>query len=182
MAAPLSMEDVCRICGCQLPKKHRRVIFGDTFGVFDQLTQIIDHVASPCDGLSKYVCGFCFTKLNKLKKIDFDLVTKLDALRREKMEIVGNLREKHKQSGIQKTPTSSKRVIIHSPTPRKSKCKKSLFTGTSKVQPIQATAQTQVRDTSESTMISTDTKPIKIKSFTPSKIKVGNNYTRYFSY
>ena len=108
-------------CSSELPKKHRRVIFGDSFGVFSQLTQIIDHVAIPSDGLSRYVCGFCFMKLNKLRKINVDLVTKLDALRREKTELESLLWEKHKQSGIQKTPTGKKRMIIHSPTPRKSK-------------------------------------------------------------
>lgn len=81
MVAPI---EVCRICNCDLPKKHRRVIFSESFCVFNQLTQVIDNNASPNDGMSKYVCGYCLTKLNKLHKIDMKLVHKMDALRREK--------------------------------------------------------------------------------------------------
>lgn len=122
MAAPI---DVCRVCNDCLPIKHRRVIFGETFGVFQQLTQVLDYRASPNDGLSKYVCGFCFTKLNKLCKIDTDLIHKMDSLRREKSEVLGILREKHSKT-LQlikvRTPKSQdKRTIVHSPTPRKSK-------------------------------------------------------------
>nr|XP_034329422.1 uncharacterized protein LOC117690163 isoform X2 [Crassostrea gigas] len=172
MAAPI---EVCRICNCDLPKKHRRVIFSESFCVFNQLTQVIDYNASPNDGMSKYVCGYCFTKLNKLHKIDMELLHKMDALRREKGEVLGSLRDKHAKAlllNIARTPKSKdKRSIVHSPTPRKTK--KTLFTTPRKEhiepegQAMQEDNQRLVLATPMETM-----KPITIKSFTPSKIKV----------
>lgn len=181
MAAPI---DVCRVCNDCLPIKHRRVIFGETFGVFQQLTQVLDYRASPNDGLSKYVCGFCFTKLNKLCKIDTDLIHKMDSLRREKSEVLGILREKHSKT-LQlikvRTPKSQdKRTIVHSPTPRKSK--RTLFSTPQKNDfgeshakiSLQKADQMEIPcvETLKSAPENQKAMSITIKSFTPSKLKV----------
>lgn len=181
MAAPM---EVCRVCNDCLPSKHRRVIFGETFGVFQQLTQVLDYRASPNDGLSKYVCGFCFTKLNKLCKIDTDLIHKMDSLRREKNEVLGVLREKHAKT-LQltkvRTPKSQdKRTIVHSPTPRKSK--RTLFSTPQKndlaerhdIISLQKADQMEIPcvETLKSAPENHKAMSITIKSFTPSKLKV----------
>ncbi|KAK3108079.1 hypothetical protein FSP39_000760 [Pinctada imbricata] len=202
MAAPIA---ACRICLDEPSKKNRRVIFGETFHVLSQLTQVLDYVPSPCDGLSKYVCNLCFTKLNKLHKIDFDLVNKIDSLRKEKKELLCYLREKIPAREIVsplKTPKrQEKRVITHSPTPRKTK--KSLFSirprteqhnelmdlasqppkthvmnvqaiipGTQrKILPKPSQELGSVLHVSKSSMSEPST-CIAVKSFTPSKLKV----------
>ena len=84
----------CRVCPESIPKHHRRTIFGPTFNVGPQLTEVLGYVPHQNDGLSKYVCGFWYTKLNKLSKIDFDLVHRIDALRSEKQDIIKVLRAK----------------------------------------------------------------------------------------
>ena len=63
----------------------------------------------------KYVYTFCFAKLNRLSKIDFDLENRIETLKKEKNEVLSALRGK-----INLTQ-NSKRQIIHSPTPRKLK-------------------------------------------------------------
>lgn len=116
----------------------------------------------------------CFTRLNKLHKIDTDLLHKMEALRRDKGEVLGSLREKHAKAvlNIAKTQKSqNKRIIVHSPTPRKTK--KTLFT-TPRKEHIDQEGQAMQED-SQKLFLATpieNVKPITIKSFTPSKIKV----------
>jgi hypothetical protein len=69
-------------------KKHRRTIFGDTFSVFNALCTVIGYVPHPDDKISRYVCGYCFTKLNKLTKIEYDLAHRLDSLTAEKNALI----------------------------------------------------------------------------------------------
>lgn len=111
-----------------------------------------------------------------------ELLHKMDALRREKGEVLGSLRDKHAKAlllNIARTPKSKdKRSIVHSPTPRKTK--KTLFTTPRKEhiepegQAMQEDNQTLVLATPMETM-----KPITIKSFTPSKIKVIVDFSLY---
>ncbi|XP_033745060.1 uncharacterized protein LOC117337649 [Pecten maximus] len=165
MAAP---TETCRVCHNQLPAKSRRIIFGPTFNVFDQLSQVIGYVALQTDGKSKYVCGFCFTKLNKLSKIDFDLVTKLETLKNEKQKLVSELRDKYLTNMPQtQTPKSLKRTkpLQHTPTPRKSK--KALWTTPSRSTHAVQTAPASTPKTSKPAITG-----VKVKLFTPSKIKV----------
>ena len=51
-------ENGCRVCPDLLPKHHRRTIFGPTFNVGPQLTEVLGYVPHPDDWLSKYFCGF----------------------------------------------------------------------------------------------------------------------------
>lgn len=132
----------CRTCFCELDKKSRRTIFSNTFEVAQQLYEVLGHVPHEDDGLSKYVCSHCYSKLKKLSKIDFDLINKLEELRKEKYELIKSMRANLKS--IQTTCTSNcvsdasvtndinvqedgskrSRPILHSPTPRKvKKCK-----------------------------------------------------------
>ncbi|KAK3084067.1 hypothetical protein FSP39_007625 [Pinctada imbricata] len=136
MAASSDGGNTCRICHENLPKKYRRSIFSESFGVFSQLTQVLDIKPHSNDGLSSYVCGFCFSKLNKLSKINYDLVNKMGMLQKEKQDLVLLLRTKYVTSipatedqkprscgGItpRKKFDSNKRMLKHSPTPRKLK-------------------------------------------------------------
>lgn len=79
---------VCRLCHEVLPVKNRRTIFTPTFGVSSQLTEVLGYTPRDDDGLSKYVCGFCFSKLNKLSKIEFDLKHKVQTLNVEKSSLL----------------------------------------------------------------------------------------------
>lgn len=90
--------------------------------MFNQLCEVIDHVPQLNDDKGKYVCGFCWNKLNKLSKIEYDLETKLEALKEERINLLKTLREKYNtQSSAVFTPKTKKRWILHSPTPRKTK-------------------------------------------------------------
>lgn len=141
MAAPTKI-DVFRVCCQTLDKKSRRTIFSTTFNVLQQLIEVLGYIPKQNDGLSYYVCSFCFVKLNKLSKIDFDLMHKIEALNNEKYEIIKTLREKmnvtftpvgktkdqthHEKSTVadandERKPECLKRGTIHSPTPRKLK-------------------------------------------------------------
>ncbi|XP_069126748.1 uncharacterized protein [Argopecten irradians] len=181
MAAPV---EACRVCHNQLPAKSRRSIFSPSFHILDQLSQVIGYVALETDGKSKYVCGSCFTKLNRLAKIDFDLVTKLDSLREDKNKLVSELRDRYISSmpqSLMATPKSLKRPKPqqHTPTPRKSK--KALWRtpqrSVSKLseQPQQSETLTAAIE-SQTTASPIRSKPpsssVKVKLFTPSKVKV----------
>lgn len=147
MASSLSF---CRICKDNNLNKYRRLIFGKSFTVSEQLAEVLRCQPIENDGKSPYVCQMCFNKLNKLYKIDFELKHKVDQLKKEKTEILSNLRANfivntdvapvntpvkaveaswpeteyvHAASNVQ-TPKRShtpKRLILHSPTPRKAK-------------------------------------------------------------
>ena len=87
--------ELCRLCHEILPKRSRRTIFGDTFGVSQQLSEVLGYVPHVQDGTSRYVCGFCFTKLNKLSKIDYDILHRVESLRAEKYDMIKTLRSKY---------------------------------------------------------------------------------------
>ena len=87
----------CRLCHESLPPKHRRTIFTETFGLTNQLIEVLGYIPRAEDGMSKYLCGFCFTKLNKLSKIEFDISHRLEALKNEKFEILKMLRARYVQ-------------------------------------------------------------------------------------
>lgn len=121
MTAPM-IESPCRLCHGILPKKQRRTVFGDTFEVFDQLLEVLDHVPQLNDDKGKYICWLCWNKLNKLSKIEYDLKTKLQALKEQRINLLKTLREKYKPiSSPAFTPKTKKRLLVHSPTPRKIK-------------------------------------------------------------
>jgi hypothetical protein len=61
--------------------KKTRTIFGASFGVLNQLLEIIYHVLQPNDGKGQYICSFCWNKFNKLGKIENDIKTKLETLK-----------------------------------------------------------------------------------------------------
>lgn len=124
MAAPID-NPCCRICHGVLPKK-QRTIFGKTFGVYNQLLDIIDRVPHPDDDLDNYVCGKCWNKLNKLSKLKHDIKTKLEPFKADRLELIRTLRQKYQgESFLHQprmwTPKSKKHNLIHSPTPRKVK-------------------------------------------------------------
>lgn len=155
--------DECILCLEKLPKKNRRNIYSDTFNVKQQLYEVLGFV--PEQQLSpQYTCYRCFNKLNRLSKIDYDLESKLSALKREKDEIINQLRPRRNVLSSASvtsenvggacsstcTPRkSNKRIIIRTPTPRKTK----------KVL-VQHTAQPKVR------------KRLSEDQLTPSKVKV----------
>jgi hypothetical protein len=118
MAAPTESAS-CRLCHGVLPKKQRRTIFGATFGVYDQLLEILDYIPHPNDGKGLYICGFCWNKLNKLCKIENDIKTKVEKLKNDRLLLINDLRRKHFCTIT--TPESQKHAIVHSPTPRKVK-------------------------------------------------------------
>lgn len=141
----------CRICKDNNLNKYRRLIFGKSFTVSEQLAEVLRCQPKENDGNSPFVCQMCFNKLNKLYKIDFELKHKVDQLKIEKSEILSNLRANvivntvdvapvntpvkaveaawpeteyvHADSNVQtpKRSRTSKRLILHSPTPRKAK-------------------------------------------------------------
>lgn len=121
----------CRTCFCELDKKSRRTIFSNTFEVAQQLYEVLGHVPHEDDGLSKYVCSHCYSKLKKLSKIDFDLINKLEELRKEKNELIKSMRSNSVSDAsvtndinVQEDGSKRSRPILHSPTPRKvKKCK-----------------------------------------------------------
>ena len=102
----------CCICWSIITPKQRRVINSPSFKVTAQLEEVLTKAISSSD---KYVCTFCFAKLNRLSKIHFDLENRIETLKKEKNEVLSALRGK-----INLTQ-NSKRQIIHSPTPRKLK-------------------------------------------------------------
>ena len=158
-------EPPCRLCHANLPKKQRRTIFSETFGVLNQLVEVIDEVPQRNDGHGNYVCGLCWNKFNRLSKIEHDLKTKLKALKEERLSLLKTLREKHgAQPFISLTPKSKKHYIVHSPTPRKAK--KSLT----------LTPQRGHQDSAEATIEKQKIKreKVSIQLFSPGKVKVGN--------
>lgn len=40
--------------------------------VCDKLLEVLDHVPQPNDDKGKYICRFCWNKLNKLSKIEYE--------------------------------------------------------------------------------------------------------------
>lgn len=82
----------CRTCFCELDTKSRRTIFSNTFEAAQQLYEVFGYVPIENDGLSKYVCSHCYSKLKKLSKTDFDLIKKLKELRKEKNELIKSMR------------------------------------------------------------------------------------------
>lgn len=139
--------DTCRICLDILSKKQRRTIFSTTFNVSQQLHEVLGYVPRNLDGGSVYICFKCFNKLNKLSKIDFDLNTRLETLKNDKNKIIAEMRSglvSNRQqvqqpsdsvtqvsTCAQQTSTvplamstpmkSKKRLVTHTPTPRKVK-------------------------------------------------------------
>ena len=92
------------------------------------------HIPHVCDGQLPYVCSGCFNKLNK---IEFDQINKVTELRNQKLNLLGELRNKYLNSPAS-SPTpkkSSKRVIQHTPTPRKVK-----------IRPVRETENVTVRE------------------------------------
>lgn len=134
MAASVS-GGMCRLCWGPVPLKYRRLIFSSSFKVLKQLTEVLNYSPSQNDGHSHYLCYVCFNKLNKLEKIDFDVENRLNALAVEKASILQELETSVSTKasvGISSrvvtcpvTPTKcinrTKRTILHTPTPRKSK-------------------------------------------------------------
>ena len=124
MAAPVKNES-CRVCDENLPEKSRRSIFNQFFTVHDQLCEIIGRVPQPIDCESLYVCSSSFNKLNKLNELEFDLTNKLAELQKQKISLVQELWGKYLNTRSSRsqyvTPKKLTRVILRSPTPRKSK-------------------------------------------------------------
>ena len=68
----------CCICWSIITLKQRRVINSPSFKVKAQLEEELTKAISSSD---KYVCTFCFAKLNRLSKIDFDLENRIETLK-----------------------------------------------------------------------------------------------------
>lgn len=51
-------QDECGICPDSLPRQNRKTIFGTTFNVNQQLTEVLGYITHPDDGLSNHVYGF----------------------------------------------------------------------------------------------------------------------------
>lgn len=131
---------VCRICSCVLPAKNRRKIFSESFHVKEQLKEVLGQNLSTLDECSQYVCYKCFNKLNRLSKIDFDINSRIYILKKERETIITDLKAKCIQNqSVQpsqrrvldctnagsSTPLhTGKRIIMHTPTPRKVKMPK----------------------------------------------------------
>ena len=99
-----------------MPPKHRRTIFTETFGLTNQLIEVLEYIPRAEDVMSKYLCGFCFTKLNKLSKIEFDISHRLEALKNEKFELLKMLRARYVQIAqpiVHDCPLKSKLVEHH---------------------------------------------------------------------
>lgn len=94
------IESPCRLCHGILPKKQRRTVLGDTFGVFDQLLEVLDHVPQLNDDKGKYICWLCWNKLNKLSKIEYDLKTKLQALKEQRINLLKLRHLRQKQRNV----------------------------------------------------------------------------------
>lgn len=112
----------CCICATEIGPKQRRLVSSPAFQVKNQLEEVLER--SIRIDTDQYVCIPCFTKLNRLSKIDFDLEHKIASLRAEKNEILGAVRAKMKTVSTNspaKAASQEKRHIIHSPTPRKLK-------------------------------------------------------------
>ena len=171
MATSIENES-CRVCCENLPKKSRRSIFSQFFGVLEQLCEVTDRIPHACDGESPYVCSGCFNKLNKLYKIEYDLKNKVAELRNQKLAFLGELRKKY-QNSRSSTPTStprklSKRIIKHSPTPRK--VKRPASEETPNVT-ILCKEPDVAKPKSKKKLMLTDTTNVS-KEFTPGKVKV----------
>ena len=135
--------DICILCLENLPKKNRRNVFSETFTVKKQLAEVLGAMPDSARQHPSYTCFPCFNKLNKLSKIYFDLENKLENLKRERLQLLCQLRSKiiTNQPAQLKTPSLpipdpigatgtdladtprklSKRIIIRTPTPRKTK-------------------------------------------------------------
>ncbi|XP_061198283.1 uncharacterized protein LOC133206347 [Saccostrea echinata] len=87
----------CRVCNHLLSPKRRRSIFGNTFGVISQLTEVLGYTPSSSDCLSKYVCDYCFVRLSKLAKVDYDIEHYLDALKKKRLSLINDLRSRSQQ-------------------------------------------------------------------------------------
>lgn len=83
-------EATCEICSLLSPKKQRRTIGAETIHPQKQQVEVIEY--EPPKDSSHYVCMKCFNRLNKLAKIDFDLLHKLDQLTVERRGILQELR------------------------------------------------------------------------------------------
>ncbi|XP_062601229.1 uncharacterized protein LOC134262923 isoform X1 [Saccostrea cucullata] len=131
--------DDCILCLEKLPKKNRRNIYSDTFFVKKQFNEVLGFVPEQRTHSSpQYTCYRCFNKLNKLCKIEYELENKLSVLKREKCDIINELRPSRNvllspakkvpsvnfggaSSSIQTPRKLTKRVILRTPTPRKNK-------------------------------------------------------------
>ena len=87
------MEKLCLFCQKVINEKNYRCVFGDN--VVHYHSQIHDILSLPVDkqirarkGLSVYICMLCFTKLNRLCRIEVDLTTKLQRVREEKDALI----------------------------------------------------------------------------------------------
>ena len=87
------VEKLCLFCQKVIKEKNYRCVFGDS--IVHYHSQIHDIVNLPVDkqiwarkGLSVYICMLCFTKLNRLCRIEVDLTTKLQRLREEKDALI----------------------------------------------------------------------------------------------
>ncbi|XP_062619441.1 zinc finger protein 37-like isoform X2 [Saccostrea cucullata] len=103
------VRSICRTCCQRLDKKSRRTIFSPTFGVFQQLHEVLGQIPQEGDGHSRYVCSPCYRILLKLCKIDHDLIHKLDELRQRKVELIKYLRQNLTLDNIQ-LPSESMNV------------------------------------------------------------------------
>ncbi|XP_062612846.1 uncharacterized protein LOC134274586 isoform X1 [Saccostrea cucullata] len=118
-SSSLAIPATCCIYVSEIGPKQRRLVSSPVFQVKSQLEEVFKR---PILDTDQYVCVPCFTKLNRLSKIDFDLQHKLASLKAEKNEILEAVRAKIKTfTTSSPAKTVPKRHIIHSPTPRKLK-------------------------------------------------------------
>ena len=102
------MVDVlCRLCHGVLPNKSRRSIFRDTFRMFDQLIEVLEYMPHSAGG--NYVCSYCFVKLNRLSKMEKEIVTRLDSLKNDRLHLLADMRQKY--TGRQGSCVSSSQPV-----------------------------------------------------------------------
>ena len=178
---------MCRLCHEFLPMKNRRTIFTHTLRISSQLTEVLGYTPRDDDGLLKYVCGFCFSKLNKLSKIEFDLKHKVQTLNVGNFSLLKSLWDKYLSTNaaiksprrqqfftsesVPRNPKlldSRKRITYNSPTPRK--CKKPLLFTPKKT--TERTILPKRTVTEEKKSADPQPKRVNVKLFLPSKVKV----------
>lgn len=65
------------ICSTEIGPKQRRLVSPPGFHVKNQIEEVLQR----CIHTNQYVCISCFTKLNRLSKIDFHFEYKQESLR-----------------------------------------------------------------------------------------------------
>lgn len=132
-SAYVSWSRRVHICPDTLSKHHRRTIFWSTLNVNQQLIDVLGYVPHPVDSLSKNVNGFSNTKLQIVqdrfwsRASNWRTEVQKQGIKIKKI-VSHHVSQPHAetQTAAPNTPVKiatpkAKRILIHSPTPRKIK-------------------------------------------------------------